>query len=89
VYTKLSKSKNQDILLVLIKLINILNSMTDYDVLKSLPEFIEKLFEILNINPKHDVYDMATSQLGVFLKDYEEAGCRSISLDVSILSKIL
>lgn len=34
VYHKFSKSKNQDILLVLIKWIDILNSMTDYDVLK-------------------------------------------------------
>jgi hypothetical protein len=73
VYYKFSKSKNQDILLVLIKWIDILNSMTDYDVLKNLPKFIEKIFEILLSNPKHDVYDFCISQLNHFLKDYNDA----------------
>jgi hypothetical protein len=63
--------------------------MTDFDVLKSLPRFIQKFFEILSTNPKHDVYDMSLKQLKVFLEDYGKASCRSIKLDVEILNTIL
>jgi hypothetical protein len=63
--------------------------MTDFDVLRSLPRFIQKFFEILSTNPKHDVYDMSLKQLKVFLDDYGRASCRSIKLDVEILNKIL
>lgn len=73
IFNKLSKSKNQDILLVLIKWIEMLSTMTDFDVLQSLPRFIEKYFEILSTNPKHDVYDVTMSQLKIFLADYAKA----------------
>lgn len=89
IYKKLWKSKNQDIQLVLLKWIETLNSMTDYDVLDRLPKFLEKYFEILSTNPKHDVYEMALSQLKVFLVDYEKCKWRRIQLDVDILHKIL
>ena len=70
-YNKLSKSKNEDIIQVLIKWIETFNSMSDYDVIKSLPKFIKKLFEILSTNTKHDIYHMSLKQLKSFLKDYE------------------
>jgi len=73
VYSKLSKSKNQDILQILIKWTNTFNSMSDYDVLKDLPKFIHKLFEILSTNTKHDIYIMSLKQLKIFLDDYEES----------------
>lgn len=89
IYTKLSKSKNQDICLVLIRWIETLSSMTNVDILKCLPRFLERFFEIMSTNPKHEVYDLALSQLSIFLKDYQEWQSRSVELDIQILRKIL
>lgn len=69
---KLFKSKNQDIQLVLIKWIGSINSMTSVEIFEYLPIFLDKLFEILNTNPKHDVYEMSLSQLKTYLVDYEK-----------------
>lgn len=89
IYSKLSKSKNQDICLVLIRWIETLSSMTNVDILKCLPRFLERFFEIMSTNPKHEVYDLALSQLNIFLKDYAECQSRSVDLDIQILRKIL
>ena len=89
IYSKLSKSKNQDILLVLIKWIETLSSMTNVDILKCLPRFLERFFEIMSTNQKHEVYELALSQLKNFLKDYAQCQSRSVDLDIQILRKIL
>lgn len=89
IYSKLSKSKNQDICYVLIRWIETLSSMTNVDILKCLPRFLEKFFEIMSTNQKHKVYDLALSQLKIFLKDYAQWQCRSVDLDIQILEKCL
>ena len=71
------------------KWIETIHSMTEYDVLKQLPKFLDKLFEILSSNGKHDVYEVAFSQLKLFLIDYERCKCRSIQIDINVLHKIL
>jgi hypothetical protein len=43
----------------------------------------------MSTNPKHEVYDLALSQLSIFLKDYQECQSRSVELDIQILRKIL
>lgn len=63
--------------------------MTTVDILSSLPLFIEKMFEILSTNSKHDVYDMALYQMKSYLNDYEKCKGRSINLDIEIIRKIL
>ena len=63
--------------------------MTNVDILQCIPLFIEKLFEILSTNPKHDVYEMSLNQLKTYLIDYEQYNNRSIKLDIQIMYKIL
>lgn len=89
IYEKLSRSKHQDIQFVLIQWIETLSSMTNVDILKCLPRFLEKFFEILSTNTKHEVSGLVHTQLKTFLNDYAESQCRSVELDIQILEKIL
>jgi hypothetical protein len=43
----------------------------------------------MSTNPKHEVYNLAFSQLNIFLNDYQECQSRSVELDIQILRKIL
>lgn len=88
-WTNCWNQNNLDICLILMKWIETIHSMTEYDVLKQLSKFLDKLFEILSSNGKHDVYDVAFSQLKLFLIDYEKWKSRSIQIDVNVLHKIL
>jgi len=63
--------------------------MTNVDILKCLPRFLERFFEIMSANPKHEVYELALNQLKNFLKDYAQCQSRSVELDIQILRKIL
>ena len=63
--------------------------MTNVDILKWLPRFLERFFEIMSTNQKHEVYELALSQLKNFLKDYAQCQSRSVDLDIQILRKIL
>ena len=71
------------------KWIEIIHSMTAFDVLKKIPKFLDKLFEILYLNPKHDIFDLALSQLKIFAIDYEKSKARSIQIDVKVLHIII
>ena len=63
--------------------------MTEFDVLNRLPKFFDKLFDILNQNPKHDVYNVAISQLKLYVVDYEKSKSRSIQNEVKVLHIII
>jgi hypothetical protein len=75
--------------------------MTNVDILKCLPRFLERFFEIMSNNTKQEinqgqtltteqeVFNLTLNQLTVFQKDYAECQSRSVDLDIEILKKIL
>ena len=86
---KLSTSKNQDVRLTLIKWIETIHSITNVDILKCVPRFLEQFLVILGGKGKHEVYDKAVDQLSQFLEEFRESQTRTVELDKEIIDKLL
>ena len=74
---KLRACKNQDGQMVLIKWIETLHSITNVNILKCVPRFLEKLFSIVEYSQntdkqpiKNEVAKKSLEQLGLFLEDF-------------------
>mmetsp|Transcript_39951 Transcript_39951/g.38510 ORF Transcript_39951/g.38510 Transcript_39951/m.38510 type:complete len:164 (+) Transcript_39951:182-673(+) len=91
---KLNNTHNNEVLMVLIKWIEILHSITNVDILKCVPRFLERLLTIIDqkhkvSQTKHEVSKKALEQLTQFLDEFKQSGTRTMELDKEIMEKLL
>mgnify|MGYP006104150437 CR=1 FL=1 len=81
--------------MVLIKWIETLHSITNVNILKCVPRFLEKLFSIVEYSQntdkqpiKNEVAKKSLEQLGLFLEDFRQQNSRSLELDKEIIVEL-
>ncbi|CDW77902.1 vac14 family protein [Stylonychia lemnae] len=96
---KLTFSQSNEVIIVLIKWIEVLYSISNVNILQSVPKFLEKL--LINIDNKggnshknsdhnnKDVCRKSHEQLGRFLGEFKNYERRTVQLDKKIINKLL
>ena len=86
---KLTSNINQDAKLMLVKWIEVLHSITNVDILKCVPKFLEQFLAMLKGQSKNEVSKKANEELEQFINEFEESQSRTVELDRDIMDKII
>ena len=72
-----------------------MHSITNVNILKCVPRFLEKLFSIVEYSQytdkqpiKNEVAKKSLEQLGLFLEDFRQQNSRSLELDKEIIVEL-
>ena len=74
---------------MLIKWIETLHSLTNVDISRCLPLFLQWFLDIISRDQKHEASEASFHQLWTFLWDYSSSPSRSVDLDKAIIKCVL
>jgi hypothetical protein len=90
---KLKVTPNSEVIIVLIKWLEVLHSIQNVNILPSVPKFLEKLLINIesknNVNQKSEVSKKSLEQLQMFIDEFHNPMARSVKLDKQIINKLL
>ena len=93
IWERLNTTNQGDLIIVLIKWIEVLHSIQNVNILPSIPKFLQKL--LVNIdsktanNNKSEVSIKSYELLTMFLHEFERPQARSVKLDTKIINELL
>lgn len=80
---------SNDVKLILVKWIETLHSLTNLDITRCVPMFLNIFLNLLNNKEiKHSVTEAVSLQLKQFKNDYSTSSSRSVELDLEIIKQI-
>ncbi len=90
---KLKVTVNHDVIIVLIKWLEVLHSISNVNILPSVPKFLDKLLQNIDnknqVNQKTEVSKKSVELLSVFIEEFSHPMSRSVKLDQKIIKKLL
>jgi vacuole morphology and inheritance protein 14 len=90
---KLKATNNQEVMIVMIKWLEVLHSIQNVNILPSVPKFLEKLLintETKNAaNQRSEVAMKSIDLLQMFISDFQLPQARNVKLDKKIINKLL
>lgn len=93
IYQRLNTTPQGDVIIVLLKWIELLHSIQNVNILPSVPKFLQKLMINIdskaNNNNKSDVASKSYELLQMFLREFERPMSRSVKLDNKIINELL
>jgi Vacuolar 14 Fab1-binding region len=90
---RLKVTPNPEVIIILIKWVEVLHSIQNVNILPSIPKFLERLLTNIDnkngINQKTEVSKKSNDLLNLFLEEFQSPMSRSVKLDKKIINKLL